>query len=235
MQDENGDLVKVRVAGVPDSGQNLDDAANWGDVQSYAAVVSVSFDGGSAPAAGVNTGKFLICHTAGGGYSAGDIVYDDGSSLVPVVNCKFIGTLVEVTGDIDLPQYGWFVNDGGTWTSLTNSGSSPIKIDFDFTDTSELVSNQQVPDGAIISRQQLVITTAFDGAAPTVSATLKGTPAVELMAAGQFKVKRARQYPDDTLTIVGTGEGGNVGLTVTPSTATQGEGYYLVWFDIPKS
>lgn len=230
-------LIKLRVSGVPDSGQHLEDAANWGDVQSYAAKIEGSFTGASPPSPGANTGKFLICHTDGGSYSAGDIVYDDGTSLLDVVNCNCIATLVEVTGGIDLPQWGWYVDDSGTWTAIGGGagGGSPIKVDFDYTDTVEVVSNQQVPDGAVVERRMLVITTAFDDVAATASATLKGTPAVPLVATGDFRLSRARQYGNDDLIIVAASEGGNVGVTITPGTATEGAGYFMVWFSTPNS
>jgi len=97
------------------------------------------------------------------------------------------------------------------------------------------VSSMKIPEGAIIERRMLVITTAFDDATATVSATVKGTSPLELVAATDFKVKRARQYGNDDLLIIGSGEGGKVGVTVTPADAEAGAGYFMVWFSNPNT
>lgn len=231
----NGDLIKFRVVGVPDSGQNLDDTANWGDVQSYFAPISVGFDGASAPSPGANTGKFLICHTAGGGYSVGDIVYDDGSSLLSVVNNEFIATLVQIAGDLDLPAYGIYHNDGGAFSSATGGSGSPIIIEYDYEDTTELVSAMQAPDGSIVTRQINVITTAFTDNSATVEVVTKGSSPVTLFGTDDSRPKRIDQYEKPEIVRLGANEGGNIGLTVVPGTSTAGAGYYLVWFDSPNT
>lgn len=74
----------LRAANVQASGTTLNDVATLLDIKGRCPNITFSFDGASAPAAGTNNGKFGFCHTAGGAYSAGDVVYDDGSNLLTI-------------------------------------------------------------------------------------------------------------------------------------------------------
>lgn len=72
-------LITARAARIAATGTTLNDLVSLLDLRGRIADIEYSFDGASAPSAGSNSGKFGFCHTTGGGYTAGDVVYDPGS------------------------------------------------------------------------------------------------------------------------------------------------------------
>lgn len=77
--------------------------ASWLNTMSTVARIDFGFNGATPPSAGANTGKFGICHTTGGSYTTGEIVYDDGSSLLlQPIGRHIIIPSVGVSGTISL-------------------------------------------------------------------------------------------------------------------------------------
>jgi len=239
IQDALGNNVKIRIAGIPATGQDLSDVPVYADTKDIAASITSGFDGGSAPAAGTNSGKYLFCHTSGSSYTAGEVWYDNGVSLVKRANIRFIVTQSAISGTVSLSANGIYSLEGGTWT-LKGDGTvsgvfRPIKIDFDYQDTT-VTSSASIPDGAHIKDRRLHITTAFDTAAAVTVAT-DGTSPLTLINSGTdgFDIEAANEYINSAGLAVSTDEGGHVEITVTPNGATQGAGYVLVYYDTPQS
>ena len=101
---------------------------NFRNLNDFLPNISFSFFGNSPPSPGDNTNEYGICHTEGGVYSEGDVVFDTGSSLnvISPLLCKRLTTSILVSGDLSLVQYGlyrytdtWHLIGGGSG-SLSN-------------------------------------------------------------------------------------------------------------------
>ena len=67
-------------------------------------LIRFNFNGNNPPFVGSNTGKYGICHTSGGSYTAGALYYDDGNSItiVTVFSGLSIITSADISGTISL-------------------------------------------------------------------------------------------------------------------------------------
>jgi hypothetical protein len=67
-------------------------------------LVEVAFAGSSAPAPSTNTSKFLICHTTGSGYNAGEVYFDTGTvlTLISISRGQPIQTAIAIGGSLNL-------------------------------------------------------------------------------------------------------------------------------------
>lgn len=89
--------------------------------------ISFSFFGDTAPSPGDNTGEYGFCHTTGGVYIEGDVVYDTGSMLEKLspLLCKRLTTSIVVSGDLSLVQYGLYRYVNSSW-QLIGGGSGSL-------------------------------------------------------------------------------------------------------------
>ncbi len=101
------------------------------ELQSRIADIEYSFSGVSAPSPGSNTNSFGLCHTTGGLYTAGEVVYDDGISLLIVspTIVKHLTTRSAISGGISLQANGVYCNQAGTWILKGGIGSGGIDED----------------------------------------------------------------------------------------------------------
>lgn len=249
----NSDVLEVRNAAddgfavsrtgmIPASGQTVNDAVSLLALQGRVADIVYSFDGASPPTAGVNTGAFGFCHTAGGSYSAGEVVYDTGTALqkIPASVVKAVTTRSAVTGTVSLNANGYYVNQGGTWT-LKGDGtgvsvgmSQWISIIYDFEDTT-VSSTTSVPDGAAVVRVANAVSVAFNGTSPTVQVVIDGTSDEEILATGDSDLTAANQYESDEIHAITSSTEGVVKLTVTPDSSTSGAGIVYVEYTTPSA
>jgi hypothetical protein len=231
----DSDYVVARAADVPSSGSNLKDLINLLMLRGRVADIEFSFNGGTPPSAGANTNKFGFCHTAGGGYSAGDIVFDTGSVLqiLPSDVATHLTSRSAVTGTISLIQNGVYAREGATWTikgdgAATATGLGQwIEVPFDFNHTGSGVSSTtNLPDGARVLSTRVNVETLFDDT-PTVTVTVDGSSPETLMAIADSDLTVAAEYhAQDTHLITSTSAGAI--KVVVGGTPTVGSGRVLV-------
>ena len=235
-------MAVARSAVIPASGSTVNDIVNLLALQGRVADIVFNFDGASPPSAGVNTGAFGFCHTAGGAYSAGDVVYDTGSALqkIPAVVVKAVTTRSAVSGTISLNANGYYVNQGGTWT-LKGDGtgvsvgiSQWITVSYDFEDTT-VSSSTSIPDGAVVTRVSNVVSTLFNGTAPTLQEIVDGTSDEEILATDDSDLTAANQYESDEIHAITSSTEGVVTLTVTPDSSSAGAGTVYVEYTTPSA
>lgn len=220
------------------SGGSINDLATQIDLRGRIAQIGFSFAGGSAPSAGTNTGKFGFCHTSGGAYTAGDVVYDDGSTTLSDFKITYplhITTTSAVTGTISMVANGIYSNDSGTWTIKgdgAGSGTGNVQfVELAITYSSGNVdSTTSLPDGSRVLGVDTVVTTAFDGSAPTVAITANGGTPVTLQAVTGNNLKVANQYKTTAITKIGSTGAGVIRAAVTPSSSTVGAATIYVWY-----
>lgn len=239
---DDSDFALLRGSLIPSSGETVNDVPALLDLRGRIADIQFSFDGGSAPSPGANTGKFGFCHTTGGSYTAGQVVYDDGSSLIimPTAVVKHITTRTAISGTISLDANGIYCNQAGTWTlkgdgAPSNTGLvKAIRVDYVYTDSS-VSSTTSIPDGASVLRVRNGVTTALDGSSPTIQVVVDGTSDEEILATGDSNQKKVGEYHrEDTHDITSSTEG-PVTVNVTPDGSTQGAGFVIVEYTTPHS
>ena len=222
------------------SSSNINDVVSLLDLKGRIANIQFSFDGASAPAGGANTAKFGFCHTSGGSYTAGEVVYDTGSALqkIPTSVVNAITTDGAVSGTISLIDNGLYVNDAGTWTlkgdgSGTATGSlKVIEISYDFED-SVVNSSTALVNGDRVVRVVNSVSQAFNGTAPTLLIQSDGTSDLSLMATTESDLKTINQYEVEDIKEITADNAGVVKLTVTPDSSSAGIGKVLVFYVSP--
>ncbi|RLB91779.1 MAG: hypothetical protein DRH10_01045 [Deltaproteobacteria bacterium] len=214
-------------------------AINWLDLRDANVLVQFSFDGGSAPAAGTNTGTYGFCHTSGGSYTNGQIYYDDGAALRATK--IHVGTRITtgsaITGTVSLNANGVYAAHSSTapfsWT-LKGDGMAggtgivkTIEIPIDTSATKS--STSSIPDGAEVLRVSTKITTPYDNGA-TVEVLVDGTSDLTIQPTDENDPSAANMYVSDVEdgAITSSNEGVvTVNIANTPST---GAGSVVVEF-----
>jgi hypothetical protein len=224
------------------SGAGLNDLVTLLDLQARVPNITFDFTGASAPSPGANTNQFGFCHTTGGGYTAGQVVYDDGVALI-LIPTEVVRTLTSssaVTGTISLIQNGVYAWQGGTWILKGDGGSTDvgenqtIEVPFAFGDEGTTVSSTtQIPDGARILWSRVEVETVFDGA-ETVLLFLDGTANVNLLLTTEVDLQTVGSYQNREGFLVTAGNTGVVSVTLAGSTATVGAGRAWVTYVTPK-
>ncbi len=192
--------------------------------------ITFSFTGGSPPSPGANTNAYGICHTTGGSYSAGDVVYDNGSSLITVLpgRKKCIFTTTAISGTVSFNANGVYIGLGTSWSlkgdgTPTNSGFVKIvEVDYNYTNVT-VDSTTQLVSGSVVLQTSNVIVTPFNGPSPSTIVTVNGSSPLTLLAAGDSNPAVSAQYLSDEQIGVGVTNAGSIRVTVaTGSTAGQG-------------
>lgn len=217
------------------TGASINDLATALDLRGRIAQIGFSYSGGSAPSGGANTGKFGFTHTAGGSYSAGDVVYDDGATLTKITYPLHITTTTAISGTISLNANALYSNDSGTWTLKgdgAGSGTGNVQfVELAITNASGNVdSTTSLPDGSRILGVDTVVTTAFDGTAPTVAISANGSSPVTLQATTGNNLKVANQYKTQAITKLTSTGAGVIRAAVTPDSSTVGAATIYVWY-----
>lgn len=225
-------------------------AATYLDVKERVVDLQFYFDGASAPAPGANTGTYGICHTSGGGFSAGQIYFDDGVALLAVpmyqgICCSpraaFTGTVSMIADGLYLAEtaatpFNWTLKGDGTpiYTGLVRA----IEVPFGFADfgVGTKSSTTSIPENARIIRSLVKVTTAFTpGANPTVLVEVNGAATdTTIQTITDNNVKRVAQYDVVDDIPVPAGEGGPVRLTMLPAVGVlAGVGTCIVEYVVP--
>lgn len=210
-------FVMVTAAGA--DGTDVAHLSSWLNTMSTVARIDFGFDGASPPAAGTNTGKFGLCHTTGGTYLAGEIVYDDGTALlVQPIGRHIIVPSVNITGTVTLGADKAYYNKTNTapytWTLCGDgSGTGTVKH---ITETAALAastsSTESCLDGARLSSCYAVIGTAYDNSAVITislgSLTIGTISAADAATTGRF------DFAPDSVAIA---TGGTLTIAISPT------------------
>ena len=162
------------------------DAGTYLDIKEKVILIEFSFLGASAPSPGLNTGKYGMCHTTGGLFTAGVIYYDTGVALTAVTSYKgqviastsaFSGTVSLVADGVYIATtasapYGWTLKGDGAPASTGFTKSIQVPI----TTASGSVSTTSIPSGAEITDVILNVTTAYSGGTTIQVNVNGGTP-----------------------------------------------------------
>jgi hypothetical protein len=224
-----------------------DHAAAYLDVKERCFDIEFSFPGGTPPSG--NTGKYGICHTDGGIYTAGQIYLDVTGTppltAVTVYKGAILTTRDAVTGTVNLITNGVYVAQSGsgnyTWTLKGDGAASDTgyvkTISVPFTNATigtPVSSGAIIPVGAKIVRVMVNVTVAFTGgAAPTCLAVVYNVGGVtNLSLTTDSALGVASQYDVLDLVTVATSRSGPVKVTIG-GTATAGAGEVLVQYVLP--
>ena len=218
--DANKNLVVARPQGSAQDTQ----AATYLDTKERALLIEFSFNGGSPPSAGSNTGKYGFCHTSGGGYNAGQVYLDTGAALTSVTIYKMheLASTTAVTGTVSLIANGYYVAQAATapfsWTlkgdgTGSNTGvSKSVKLTVTAT-AGNFDSTTSVPSGAKVLRVYTNVTTAYDGAA-TIAVKINGSSPLTVQATTENRPGKINNYLNTPFADVGASNAGVIRVTL---------------------
>ena len=238
--DGDTDYIQMRAKSLQ-SGFGLNDIPAAKDIKGIFPLIEFSFTGASVPSAGSNTSKFGFCHTAGGSYSAGDVVYDDGTTLTKVVAISGLLSTSVVTGTISLIANGVYAKEGGSFvlkgdgTSSSTGVERVVALSFAFGSSATIDSTTSIPEGSVITRVETAVTTAFNGTSPTVAVVINGSTPLTVMTTSENNLKIANQYETLEMKAVEAVNAGTVRLNYTASSSSAGAGKTYVFYSTPLS
>jgi hypothetical protein len=228
-----------------------DYATTYLDLKERIIDVQFAFAGTAAPAAGTNTGLYGICHTSGTtggtGYSAGQIYYDDGAVLqsIPIYTGMCCSPRVTVTGTVSMFIDGLYLAESDstpfTWTlkgdgAAHDTGYTKIvsRAFLGSSSPGSIDSTVSLPDGAVVVRTLLVVTTPF-AAGITAAVIVNGSGGIEtLQATTDNRLQVAHQFDTQDAVVIGATHGGPVRVTLT-GTAGAGVGKVYVEYVTPST
>lgn len=208
------------------------------DLQSKVVLVEYAFDGASPPSPAANTYKFGICLKTGGSYTAAQIIYDDGSDLIPIpfalvrtIACKASNLSVS-GGAFSLAANSIYFLEGGAWTLKggLSAAAGMLKImRIPFAHNSKTpVSTATLSASDYIQQISVVITTAFNSTSSISIAC--GAQTLLTRSAEYNGLMSANQYDEEGL--IDMTASGAVGITIT-SSAGAGAGYAMIVYGEP--
>lgn len=215
-------LVNLRAALADGTDQNQ--VGTLANIRDAVIRVDFSFAGASAPSPGANTGTYGFVHTSGGAYDAGDVVYDDGSTLrvVPITNNILTTTTAVSGGTVELNADSVYANELTTapynWTTKGDALGSVAGILRDLTVAANTApstdSTQVVTSGSDIKELDVFIGTAYDNAA-VITFSIGGVTIGSIDGVDSAVTGRYRFTPDDFN--IATGDVLNIAITNTPT------------------
>lgn len=223
------------------SGFGLNDTVTALDAKGIVPLVEFSFTGASAPAGGANSNKFGFCHTAGGSYSTGDVVYDNGTALVKVVLVSGVMTTTAITGTISLVANGMYAKEGSSYvlkgdgTGATTGVQRVIALPLVFGSSATVDSSTSLPNGTVVNRVEVAVSQAFNGTSPTLAVVVNGSTPLTVMATTDNNLKTANQYETLEVKTVGATNAGVVRLNYTASSSSAGAATVYVFYATPLS
>ncbi|MEA3391379.1 MAG: hypothetical protein U9Q91_00210 [Candidatus Marinimicrobia bacterium] len=221
------------------SGLVSEHGINWLDLRDANVLVQFNFDGGSAPAAGANTGTYGFCHTSGGSYTAGQLYYDDGTTLRATK--IHVGTRITtgsaVVGTVSLNANGVYAAHSSTapfsWTLKGDGmagGTGVIKtIEIPIDTSATKSSTSSIPDGAEVFRVSTKITTAYDNSA-TIEVLVDGTSDLTIQPTDENDPSTTNMYESDVESGIITSSNEGVVTVNIANTPSAGAGSVLVEF-----
>jgi hypothetical protein len=207
---------------------DLQAASTFRDVKERTVLIEFSFDGASAPSAGTNSGKYGFVHTTGGSYSAGQVVYDNGTSIetVSIYKMQTVHTTTSISGTVSLIGNGIYIAQSGSapysWTlkgdgTPSNTGvERHISIAVGTDATTD--STTSIPSGAVVQDVVLDVDTAYD-AGTTIQVAVNGSSPLEVMATTDNNAEETNQFSVEQVSNVSASNAGTVRVTITGTPA----------------
>jgi hypothetical protein len=237
-------FVKARMADVPTTSSTLKDGVNLLMARGRLALIEFSFDGGGVvPSPGDNTNKFGVCHTTGGGYTAGQVIFDTGTALqvMPDEVACHLTTTAAVSGTVSMIANGFYAREGASWVLKGDVVSSyaglvkTIEVAYAYSDDGTPVSSTtSIEAGARVLRAWNKVEVAFNAGSPTVLVEVDGAVSdVTLMETGDSKPKKANTYLVEEITKIISDTAGPVRVTVDKAGSTAGNGIVVVEYVTP--
>lgn len=222
------------------SAADINDVATKLDLLGNCPNIEFSFAGDSVPSAGTNGGKFGFCHTSGGTYTAGEIIYDNSTSVIKINDVRRLTTTTAVSGTISLIANGYYAKEGSSWvlkgdgTGVSTGVVRTIEVSYAYSD-STILSTTSIPTGSRVVRVENVVTATFNGTSPTVLAEVNGSTPLSIFATTDSDLKSANQYESMEVKDILSTNAGVVKLTITSSGSTVGAGKFLVFYVLPTN
>ena len=217
------------------------------DLKQRDCVITQGFDGITGPI-GATVGDYMICHTSGGGYIAGQIYIATAPTTgipIPMYKMQSVCNLIAFSGTVGMIANGFYTATIGSapfgWT-LFGDGTSgaagevrTISIPFSFADFFAIpvpkFSTTTVPNNSIINRTSVKVNNAFLGVTlATIQVSLAG--ALILMATTDSNLTMVNtEFDVDDFVQVAGGGGVPVRLDFTQTVLPLiGSGYVYVEF-----
>ena len=243
----NGTTLANALVARPQGGAQNTHASTYLDLKERVIDLEFSFAGDAAPAPGANTGKYGICHTSGSDGAVGVVYLDGGTALtvVPLYQGSMVSPRSSFNGTIAMNSDNLYMAESGSaphsWTQKGGEAHEAgeaqcIGVSFSYTDIGTPVdSAASIPDGAVIIRTAVLVSTQFaGGAAPTILVAVHGTADTTLSATTDNNASgvSGSQYDVEDLITLDATDGGPVRVTLG-GTATSGVGMALVHYVIP--
>lgn len=213
------------------SGAGVNDVATLIDILGLSPNIEFSFDGASAPSPGDNTALFGFCHTSGGSFTAGDVIYDDGSTALAsfrLPHVKSVTVASAVTGTVSLIANGVYAKESsGSWVLKGDGGGVETGrlrlIEVPITHSGgDADSTTTLPSGARVIRVDVRVTTAFNGTTPTLAVKAAGSTPLTMLATTGVDLTTTGQYTSDEIFEIDSDSAGAVRADLTLSGASAG-------------
>ena len=223
----NDDSAYQNLNALKADGSDVNHVTTYQNLRDSDALIEFSFDGGSAPAAGTNTGQYGFCHTSGGSYTAGEVCYDDGSSLtaIPIKKGSKIATTSSVSGTVSLIANGLYIATAAaapfSWT-LKGDGSTAATlktIELSLGTNATYSSTTAIPDGSKIMEVHLDVDASYDNSA-TIQVIVDGTSDLTILDTDENDPETVGTYSVEPLSDVDASTEGVVTINIsnTPTT-----------------
>jgi hypothetical protein len=244
---QNSNIIIARPQGV---NQNVH-GTTYLDLKERAVDIEFAFDGSTYTPGSHNT-QYGMCHTSGGGYTAGVIYLETGVNLDPIPMYKMMlaCSRITFTGTVGMIEDGLYLSESAVppcaWTLKGDGGATGIGIEkmirvpFTFNDIgSPVYSTASIPAGSKILRSTVVVNTSFTGGSgPTCLVEIDGATVDTILQAtadNNLALTSPINYFDNTELIeIPAGQGGRIRVTLG-GTASTGTGEVDVTFAQPLS
>lgn len=230
-------FARIRIASPSTTDAN--EGVPFLDLQKRVILLEFSFNGGSPPAGGANTGKYGLCHTSGGSYNAGEVYYDNGSTiaLVTVYKMQAVVSTTAITGTVSMIANGFYVAQLGTapytWTlkgDWTGAAGAELVIGLAINNSAGTFSSTtSVPSGAVVRRVEACIDTAYDGSATLAVAIQGGTPLAVMATTDNDPTGIGNVYCVEADNVVGALNAGVVRVTLGGSPSLGAARVYVTY------
>jgi len=213
--------------------------ATYLDVKQRIIGIEFAFDG-DVYTPGGNNGRYGICHTSGGTYTAGALYYEVGANMLPVPMYKmllaspemtFSGTISMVEDAIYMAEsasapYSWTLRGGGSAMGL--GVVKTVALSFSYTNIgTPVLSTSTIPGGARVLRSSLRVGTPFSGGSnPTCAIEVHGATvdtSLQATADNNVLMTGINYFDNEEIISIPANEGGPVRVTLG-GTATAGSG-----------
>lgn len=222
-----------------------DQCPNRLDLKQRDCLIAQGFDGVTGPV-GATVGDYMICHTSGGGYTAGQIYIATAPTVgvaIPMYKMQNVCNLNAFSGTVGMIANGFYTATTGAapfgWTLFGDGTAGAagevriIVVPYDWTDfiigSTTLTSTTAISNNAGVSRTTVVVKNAFApvAALATIAVDVLGVPTPLMLTTDSNLYLANTQFQSDEQIPISTG--GFVQLTLAAAIAvTAGSGNVVV-------